>query len=213
MKLGLLAMAASAAVLAAAAPAAATVFFSFEPGLATPGAGFTVINDFEVDSGITGVYQIKSPPSDSDGAPPANSSPSGTNYLSVLAGGSATIDFGPTSAFQFDWGSIDDYNTLTIFTNFGSGVVIPGALGNFANPANGDQLSPGTNGRFTVFSDDTAEYFTGIKLESSVNSFEIDNLAIAAGVPEPATWGLMIVGLGAAGALLRRRRAVVLATC
>ena len=74
------------------------------------------------------------------------------------------------------------------------------------DPANGDQLSAGTNGRFTVFSDNPAEYFTGIKLESSTNSFEIDNLAVA--VPEPATWAMMIVGFGAAGAMIRRRRTV-----
>jgi hypothetical protein len=195
----------AAGALALAAPASATVFFSFAPGAATPDAGYAVINAFEVDAGITGSgYQIKSPPSDSNGATPANSVPAGTNYLSVLAGGAATILFGPTSAFQFDWGSIDTYNTLTIYTNFGSGVVIPGAMGNFANPANGDQLSAGTNGRFTVFSDNSAEYFTGIKLESSTNSFEIDNLAVA--VPEPATWTMMILGFGAAGGLIRRRR-------
>ena len=29
------------------------------------------------------------------------------------------------------------------------------------------------------------------------------------GVPEPATWGLMIMGFGAAGAMLRRRRVTV----
>ncbi len=208
MKHRLFAAAVSSALLASAAPAGATVFFYFDPGLATPDAGYTVINDFEVDAGVTGVYQIKSPPSDSNGAPPANSSPTGTKYLSVLGGGSATILFSPTSGFQFDWGSIDTYNTLTIFTNFGYGVVIPGALGNFANPANGNQLSAGTNGRFTVVSDDPSEYFTGIKLESSSNSFEIDNLAVAGVVPEPATWGLMILGFGAAGALIRRRRAM-----
>lgn len=210
--------AAAAAVLASAAPAGATVFFSFEPGLATPAAGFTVIDTFDtlagvVASGVPGKVQIKFPPSDSDGAPPASSLPSGTNYLSVLAGGVADISLSSILSFQFDWGSIDDYNTLTIFTNFGSGAVIPGAMGNFANPANGDQLSPGTNGRFTVFSDNTAEYFTGIRLESTTNSFEIDNLAVGpkatttgGGVPEPATWGMMIMGFGAAGALIRRRR-------
>ena len=37
------------------------------------------------------------------------------------------------------------------------------------------------------------------------------SLRIAAAVPEPATWGLMIAGFGLAGAGLRRRRSAVLA--
>jgi hypothetical protein len=37
------------------------------------------------------------------------------------------------------------------------------------------------------------------------NDFAIDNISITA-VPEPTTWGLMILGFGAAGSALRRRR-------
>ena len=39
----------------------------------------------------------------------------------------------------------------------------------------------------------------------------IDNVAVGAGVPEPATWGMMIAGFGGIGALARRRRAAALA--
>jgi hypothetical protein len=35
-----------------------------------------------------------------------------------------------------------------------------------------------------------------------------DVFIVAGGVPEPATWGLMIVGFGAAGAMLRRRQSL-----
>lgn len=38
---------------------------------------------------------------------------------------------------------------------------------------------------------------------------QFDNIRVLAGVPEPATWGLMILGLGAVGATLRRRRAAI----
>ena len=49
-------------------------------------------------------------------------------------------------------------------------------------------------------------------------SWAIDNLSVTAdltngggvgGVPEPGTWALMILGFGAAGASLRRRRAAL----
>jgi len=188
----------------AAAPASAAIVFTFTPGGASPSGGFTVINTFADATGITGSgFQIKTPPADGNGAPPANSVPAGTSYLSVLSGGSATIALGLASAFQFDWGSIDAYNTLTINSTMGPAIVIPGM--NFLNPANGNQASPGTNGLFTV-TGNAGELFTGITLSSSGNSFEIDNLAVKAAVPEAATWMMMIFGFGAAGYALRGRR-------
>ncbi|KQT31941.1 hypothetical protein ASG29_08710 [Sphingomonas sp. Leaf412] len=48
-------------------------------------------------------------------------------------------------------------------------------------------------------------------LSGSGNYFGVDDLQLAAssGVPEPATWALMIMGFGAAGAALRRKKATV----
>jgi hypothetical protein len=178
---------------------------SFGAGLATPGAGYTVIDTFDTADGLTGsLFQIKVPPADGNGAPPANSFPAGTPYLSVLGGGSATYTFdAPVSAFQFDWGSIDTYNTLTIH-GAGNTIIIPGS--NFINPANGDQVSAGTNGRFTVVGA-PGELFTGVTFASTGNSFEVDNLAVLSAVPEPATWALMILGFGGVGFAMRRAKA------
>jgi len=190
--------------LLAAAPANAAIIFSFAPGGASPSPGFTIIDDFNsgVPANLSGTFQIKTPPADGNGAPPANSSPAGTPYLSVLGGDSATIDLGGSfSAFQFDWGSIDSYNTLVIHSTGGDLTVIPG--GNFPNLANGNQASPGTNGLFTVVGTNH-EKFTSITLSSSQNSFEIDN--VATGTPEPATWAMMIMGFGMAGGMMRARR-------
>lgn len=185
-------------------PASAAVVFTFTPGGASPSAGFTVINTFANAAGITGSgFQILVPPANGNGAPPANSNPSGTSYLSVLGGGSATISLGSVSAFQFDWGSIDSYNTLSIASTGGPAIIIPGS--NFTNPANGNQISPGTNGLFTV-TGTAGEMFTGITLTSSANSFEIDNLAVKSAVPEPTTWMMMILGFGIVGYSLRSRR-------
>jgi len=194
----------AASALLAAAPASAAIVFSFAPGGASPSPGFTIVDDFNsgVPANLSGTFQIKTPPADSNGAPPANSSPGGTPYLSVLAGDSATIDLGGAfGAFQFDWGSIDTYNTLVIHSNGGDLTVIPG--GNFPNLANGDQASPGTNGLFTVVGTH-GEKFSSITLSSSQNSFEIDN--VASGAPEPATWAMMIMGFGLAGGMMRAQR-------
>jgi|GEM_PF-523888 len=209
MRLRLLGAAIAAPLLLSALPASAAILWSFQPGVPSPGLGFTVINTFDTTAGITGSgFQIKTPPSDSQGAPPANSIPSDTPYLSVLGGGSATIDFGAAvSRFQFDWGSIDRFNTLTIDSTGAEKIIVPG--GNFINAANGNQVSPGTNGLFTIWGD-AGETFQSITLTSARNSFEIDNLAIGGmAVPEPATWAMMIMGFGGVGAMMRRRRLVL----
>jgi hypothetical protein len=63
-----------------------------------------------------------------------------------------------------------------------------------------------TNGLFQIRSD-SGQTFTSITLSSSANSFEIDNLAVG-GVPEPATWAMMITGFAGMGAMIRRRRSI-----
>jgi hypothetical protein len=48
---------------------------------------------------------------------------------------------------------------------------------------------------------------SSIGFTSGQNAFEFDSLAGSlGGVPEPASWALMIAGFGAAAAMLRRRR-------
>ena len=44
--------------------------------------------------------------------------------------------------------------------------------------------------------------------DTALSSSEIAALSVPGGVPEPATWALMIAGFGGAGVLLRRRRAL-----
>lgn len=200
-------------MIAGVANAAPTLSFTpgFGPGTYSPTTGFTPVDTFDDLSGLTinsnpALVQIKTPPSDGNGAPPANSVPAGTAYLSVLGGGSATYTFAtPVSAFQFDWGSIDSYNTLTVNYAGGSIDFVPG--GNFPNAATGNQFVGGTNGLATVFGA-PGELITSVTFASSANSFEVDNLAVRA-VPEPATWAMMIGGFGAVGFGMRRSKAKV----
>lgn len=201
----------AAFAVAMAGSAGATVVTSFTPGAASPSAHYWVADNFNSALGLntpTGAGYLLTTNHDSQGAPPANSIPYDTQYLSVLGNGGVSIDFGaltsgPIHAFEFDWGSIDSFNTLVIHGSGGDVTVVPGSS-SFPNDANGNQILPGTNGLFMV-SGNAGETFTGLTLTSNQNSFEVDNLAVAA-VPEPATWAMMILGLGAMGMALRSRR-------
>jgi hypothetical protein len=208
MSKALLAAGLAVAAIMVAAPASAAVLASFGPGDASPGPGFTVINTFDNDTGIVGTgagFVLQTAPANTDGAPPANSVPFGTSYLSVLGNGTATINFAaPVSRFEFDWGSVDDYNTLDVTLSGGGTYHITGS--GIAPPADGNQGASATNGLFQLRGD-AGETFTSITLSSSSNSFEIDNLAVG-GVPEPATWAMMITGFAGMGAMIRRRRSI-----
>jgi hypothetical protein len=203
---------AGVAALGLSTAATAAVQTSFTPGGASPSTGFTVIDTFDTLAGVTVIGNasrvIVQTGSNAQGAQPGNSSPTGTRYLSVLGGGVAEISFAPNIVgFQFDWGSIDSYNRLTIFSSAGTQVIVPGTA-SFPNAANGNQFLPGTNGLFNVMGTQ-GETFSKIRLESiNTNSFEIDNLAVKAGgvVPEPATWAMLIAGFGLVGASMRRQR-------
>ncbi|MEM6858812.1 MAG: PEPxxWA-CTERM sorting domain-containing protein [Pseudomonadota bacterium] len=196
-----------------AAPASAATVFSNEaltnPNTAPDGS---VLCDFETnDCGATGTFSIENGTSAEGATPLGNNS----NYISVPGndvdggnGDSAFIDLtqftGDISLLGFDWGSIDTYNTLTLFTNVGS-YVFSGAL---FLPADGDRSDPATNRRF-VFEANAGEFFTGIGLQSSrpsgpVQAMEIDNISA---VPEPTTWLMLILGLFGVGAAMRRQKA------
>jgi hypothetical protein len=199
-------IAAAAATLAVAAPASADVAWTFINGPAhSPSDGFTIVSDFDNATPLAG--WIISDPSkvyvtNTDtwmGAPPANSDPAGTNYLDVTEGGTATLNLAsPVQYIEFDWGSVDTFNALTVFTTGGAYTINP------PNPSDGNQSSSTTNGLF-IATATNGQKITGISLASSGMSYEIDNVAVRA-VPEPATWALMILGIGGIGALMRRQR-------
>ncbi|MEO9467692.1 PEPxxWA-CTERM sorting domain-containing protein [Parasphingorhabdus sp.] len=183
----------------AVAPANAAVTISTGP-LGVLGAGETIFCDGVTDCGgaLTGTYiNFNTSMPGIAAAIPGN----GTSQVAVLGGDSASLAVGQlVSGFSFDWGSVDTYNTLRIFTSDGNYVI----TGNDLPPANGDQTDLGTNFRFSALFD-SATTLQSIEFASSRNSFEWDNVAIAA-VPEPATWAFMILGFGAVGGAMRRQR-------
>ena len=135
---------------------------------------------------------------------------SGAFYSVDPYNGPGTISlasFGAISSLSFIWGSVDAYNTLSFLDSVGNTIFSMGGADLLGSAANGNQTSPTTNPVVTFSFTGSDRNVASMRLNSTGNSFEIDNLAISP-VPEPATWGMMLLGVGLAGASLRRRRSV-----
>ena len=200
--------AAALAVVSVSASAAPTV--SFAGGSGTTAPGTTVFDNFDSYAansllpGGTNAYALDA--SSSNGARPAYGSTG--NFGSVLGGGSWTTNFAATSLFSFVLGSLDTYNSLTLhFADNTSLTYAGGQIINDLSFPSGNQISGFTNGVVT-YNTHGGPAIVGATFTSGQNSFEFDNLA-RGGVPEPATWALMILGFGAIGGALRRRGANV----
>lgn len=125
------------------------------------------------------------------------------NFGAIRAGGSYSVDFGPTNVFSFVLGSLDTFNSLTL--RYADGTTMLYAGGGITNDPtfdSGNRVVAETNGVVT-YRVTSGALITGATFASSGDSFEIDNLSTA--VPEPATWGMMILGFGLVGGALRRR--------
>lgn len=110
--------------------------------------------------------------------------------------------------------ALDVNNTVELFsgaTSLGSFNLVNtiGSLGAayFGNPNNGGD--PGEAFAFVNFSSSTP--ITRIEFIQSGGGFEFDNVTLAAAVPEPATWAMMIGGFGLVGGAMRRRKAALAA--
>ncbi len=123
------------------------------------------------------------------------------SFLSILSG-SYTLNFAAgVQVLSFLMGGLDQYNSVTLnFANSGP-VILTG------DQIIGQTLTGGPNygsfGRVTYDFGGT-DSLTSVVFASSQAAFEIDD--IAAAVPEPATWGMMILGFGLVGSQLRLRR-------
>lgn len=89
----------------------------------------------------------------------------------------------------------------------------PGAIGDAGNPAltyagtaNGAIYEYVQGGqRFDANRSQIYQLTAGFFTQQTTYDFTVDRVTFGAAVPEPGTWALMILGLGTAGAALRRR--------
>lgn len=120
----------------------------------------------------------------------------------------AGVEFGP-GTFAPAAGSIDiGANTLTFFTNQ-TATYSTASFNGYSIDFSGRKLTSVTLGGSSSFA--PAFTFNGGNLSFNVSGLSVnagDSVVfnIAAAVPEPASWAMMIAGFGLAGAALRRRR-------
>jgi hypothetical protein len=142
------------------------------------------------------------------------------NYLE-LKSGSWTYDFGANTVHSFSFafngiGAGNDNNSSTITVNFIDRRVNPlGVAGSvvFGSNIDGSPLGLlpllGTpTGRAYIDSESEGVRFTSIRFAAPDNASQINIDSIAAAAPEPASWGMLIIGFGMAGFGLRRKARV-----
>ena len=136
---------------------------------------------------------MNNPPGTAAGlyADPANDP---SNYMAVLGGRAETVTYTRLQdKLGLYWGSIDNYNVITLYDGAAS-VVVP-----IPPDADGDQYSSASNRYFVI----TGFDFDKVVFSSGANSFEFDNVA-AAPAPEPSTWMLLLAGFAGLGAVRAR---------
>jgi hypothetical protein len=152
---------------------------------------------FSVDLGSVGQI-VSGTLADNYQTPTGDSS----QYLAVMRDPTAVATlFVPASTtdLSFYIGSIDTYNTVLFYNT--SNVLVSTITGTQLQAA----AAGAQDGRF--FFDLTGQNIGSVAFNSTQNAFEIDN--IAANVPEPGVWAMMMLGLGGLGYALRRRRFAV----
>lgn len=185
-------------------------------GSQNPVGGFTFSPQvFDQDGGVGGYIRNGAGPPQLLGGesapPPVGGVYETGNYYTVTANGgphiaTLTVASGYLTHFSFYLGSPDTYNSLSFYDAAG---LVARYDGNaiWACPSCG-QTGDQTYGARAYYNFGGA-HITSVVFGATGNSFEFDNLAgVRGGIPEPTTWGLMIMGFGGIGALLRRRRQV-----
>ena len=154
-------------------------------------------------------------------------SPNGGNFVALDGDGLGSSDFrgtisqnitgltvGNIYTLSFNWGAAQLINrtgptTEQLMVTFGGDVFNTVTL---ANPSGGFSGWKTVTTNFKATS--TSQLLTFLSIGSPAGLPPIavlDGVSLHSGVPEPATWAMLLVGFGGLGAMIRRRRATTAA--
>jgi hypothetical protein len=145
------------------------------------GAGTNLTNVYLTPAGTVGNYLAAGP---SDG---------GLNGPVTFAFTNPSV-----TALSFLWGSPDSFNSLTITTTSGVYTFDTALLGLDGSGNNADSTD-------VEFLAQAGSDITSVTFSSAQDAFEASNFAVS-GVPEPATWAMMVLGFLGVGFVGYRRK-------
>ena len=197
-----------AAIALLSASAANAVTFTTSPGApdSGPAVGESVVVSFDAANaaGYTwtgGTFSTRVGTLSGVAATPALETSRFGYVSSALSPNFATLSTPNLASISFYWGSIDAYNSLDVLGP-GNSILLT-INGNDLPPATGDQGAAATNRRIFITAGPN-ERITGLTFRSTGVAYEFDT--IAANVPEPQSWALLVTGFGFVGFAARRRR-------
>lgn len=172
------------------AEAAITVDFAFNGNTSEPGSvtGHLTFDEAGTNVKATGLYI--------DSATGAINPPvSGYQGINFLSGG---ISYANSFTVSADG----------VITN--ASLYVYNSAATYANVAR-DYIELNYGGGYNLFEQDYASYYQGGYFRAIENSTGLNGVtfsAAAAAVPEPATWAMMILGMGAVGYAMRCRKVI-----
>jgi hypothetical protein len=183
----------------------------------TDGAGHSGTN-YGINFSSTSLGIIDS---DAGGTGNFANEPSPNTVLFFLSGGAATMNVaaGFDTGFSFFYaGNATDAGTVNVWSGLnGTGSL----LASLVLTPNGGSCSGDPSGfpfcNFSAFGVTFSGTAMSVDFAGVANQIAFDNITLGSavpsrgGVPEPATWATMLLGFGAIGLAMRRRRALAIA--